>query len=316
MEPIKSSVRLKYTLGGILFGLFFPVFSISLDLISNNLSFSINGITELHARNVIHFVVDTAPIVLGFAGFLLGQSAQRKMDAYDRLRSINQSLDAFTFKITHDLRSPALNIKGLVDMLRSSSSKNEADQKAVLGKMDHSVNKWLETFKDFVELLKKEKAGITVKSHCDLKKTLYEVEKELQLEIEESQTKLRVDFNSCKSVYASSFDLKSMFRNLISNAIKYKHMNRTPEIYIQSIRSQGEAIIMIEDNGRGIDMSKDENKLFQIFERIDESPEIEGTGVGLYIVKSQVEKNGGIIEVASTLGEGTTFTITLPESSN
>lgn len=308
------SVRTSYTIGGVLFGLLFPVFSWFVDAVFHDMPFGIETIRALHRQNFVHYVVDTAPLVLGFAGTLLGGSVQKKLDANKRLLGINKSLDTFTHKITHDLRGPAIRIKGFADILQSRFSGNGHDSSELLHHIKTSTDQWLATFEEFVELLKKEKEGIKIKQQCDLETVLQKVLNDMQSEIKESKARIKHEFTDCRSVYASEYDLYSIFSNLISNSIKYSHPDREPEIYIQSIKSQGMGLIMVQDNGVGINLEKYGDKLFALFERIDNKPGTRGTGVGLYLVRDQVEKNGGIIDVESTEGEGSSFTLTLPTS--
>jgi light-regulated signal transduction histidine kinase (bacteriophytochrome) len=251
--------------------------------------------------------------VLGFAGWLLGASVQKRENANLKLRQINHSLDSLIHKITHDLRSPAAKVKGLVQIIHAKMNAGKDDEiPNLINMIDQSTDKWLETFAEFVDILRKEKEGIREVKQCDLTRIVSEVAKSLQVEVANSNAKIDFDFNACNNAYASPFDLTSIFKNLISNAIKYAHPDRRPEIYIQSIINGQMAMVQIEDNGICIDLDKHGDHLFQLFHRINNNPEIEGTGVGLYLVKDQIEKNGGTIQVESTLGKGTTFTFTLP----
>jgi signal transduction histidine kinase len=102
--------------------------------------------------------------------------------------------------------------------------------------------------------------------------------------------------------------------NLIVNAIKYKHPNRTPEIQISSRAEENCIILEIKDNGQGIDMNKNKDKLFKEFQRIDTQKE--GTGLGLSLVSTIVKSYNAEVKINSKLNEGTTITIwfcNLPE---
>ena len=310
------SVRKKYTLGGIIFGLSFPIFSQIMDCLLNGLPYSIESILIIHQQNVIHYVVDTAPIVLGLAGFLLGKTHQKKNSSNERLAKINESLDTLTYKITHDLRGPALNIKNLTDILvNGKQTLDDQKRDIVTEKIQDSINTWLSTFEDFMSLLKHEKSGELEKKECSLSSTIDHLRLELNNEIEESSARINTDFAQIDKVFGSEDYLRSIFKNLITNAIKYAHNERKPEINISSDIHQNQTRIKFSDNGTGIDMETFGDKIFKLFERIHNKSGVSGSGVGLYLVKEQVEKQNGSIEVESILNEGTIFTIYLPYTS-
>ncbi|UXP34113.1 HAMP domain-containing histidine kinase [Reichenbachiella agarivorans] len=302
---------IKFTLAGVIFGLIFPIFALILDCLLNHIPMNWEGFIYIHHINVIHYVVDTAPLVLGFAGYKLGQSHQKKNNINNHLLKINHSLDNFTYKITHDLKGPATNIKGLIHLLKRDDF-TELEKKDFIERLYQATNSWVETFQDFSELLRQEKSGIREKSNCDLHKTLKGLEEELKIEIEESQTTLSYDFSASRHIYISKYDLDSIFKNLITNAIKYSHKDRTPLINIRSEMVKDNIKIVFIDNGIGINLEVHGEKLFQVFERLHEKESARGSGIGLYLVKSQVEGNGGSIHVDSVPEIGTTFTLTLP----
>ncbi|MEO9805711.1 MAG: HAMP domain-containing sensor histidine kinase [Reichenbachiella sp.] len=316
MEKKAISVRTKYTLGGILFGLSFPIFSQFIDCLLNDLDFNWASIIIIHQRNVIHYVVDTAPIVLGAAGFLLGLTHQKKNDSNRQLRIINKSLDTLTYKITHDLRGPALNIKALTEILSTSNATlSDTKKEELIDKINESVASWLLTFEDFMSLLRHEKSGALEQKKCSLQDTVSDLIQVLDYDIQESGAKIKTDFTKGPFVFVSEIYLNSILKNLITNAIKYRHAEREPEINISSFDDDGMVKIIFSDNGSGIDLDKYGDKLFTLFERFGEKPEIQGSGIGLYLVKDQIEKNNGSIMAQSKPGEGTIFTIHLPITS-
>lgn len=313
MENKAFSVQAKYTISGILFGLSFPVFSQFIDAWLIGLEFSFSNMLVLHQQNVIHYVVDTAPLVLGLAGYLLGASHQKKNNINERLRKINDSLDTLTYKITHDLRGPALNIKNLSEILKSSQNQMPEEKKAeVINRIHGSIDTWLLTFEDFMTLLKHEKSGELERKECRLDDITNNVKQELAHDIDKSKAKIDTSFQQAPSVYVSEAYLNSILKNLLSNAIKYAHANRSPEINITSRKKNNQVQITFEDNGSGIDLDKHGAKLFTLFERFSENSKVPGSGIGLYLVKEQIEKNNGNIEVKSIPDEGTIFTIYLP----
>lgn len=301
----------KYTSIGIIFGLIFPLLSILIDSYFQGYALNLQGIGLIHHNNPIHYIVDTAPLILGIAGFLLGIAHQRKNNINADLMKVNQELDSFTFKITHDLKSPAANIKGLLNLLQSHDNDPNM-QKLILEKLGVTMDNWLVTFNDFIELLKHEKQGVKVKSKIDLNEIIEVSLSSLSLEIEASQAEIKYDFDAGHELVASKEELVSIFNNLLSNAIKYSHPDRNPLISINSHISKQYLTINFRDNGIGINLKEYENRLFKKFERTNEKSNVQGSGIGLYLVKEQVEKNGGKIKVLSTPNKGSEFTIELP----
>ncbi|UOQ78246.1 ATP-binding protein [Hymenobacter sp. 5516J-16] len=105
--------------------------------------------------------------------------------------------------------------------------------------------------------------------------------------------------------------LRTILLNLLSNALRYRHPDRPPRVRVRGWRGPtGQAMLSVADNGLGIDLSRHGADLFQLFRRFH--PEAaEGTGVGLFLVNRIVESNGGELQVESTVGEGSTFRVTL-----
>jgi signal transduction histidine kinase len=98
--------------------------------------------------------------------------------------------------------------------------------------------------------------------------------------------------------------------NLLSNALKYRHPDRAPDVQLTYLRHDQHPLLRVQDNGLGLDLTQGTDKLFGMFQRLH--THVEGSGIGLYMVKKVVDNSGGRIEVASQLGEGTTFTVFFP----
>src|SRR5262249_42295899 len=106
--------------------------------------------------------------------------------------------------------------------------------------------------------------------------------------------------------------LEQIFGNLLTNAVKFKRTGVPAEIVVRWVEREKEWQFSVQDNGIGID-SKHFEKIFGIFERLHTQDEFEGTGIGLAIVEKAVKEHGGCIWVTSRLGEGSTFTFTIPK---
>jgi signal transduction histidine kinase len=122
--------------------------------------------------------------------------------------------------------------------------------------------------------------------------------------------KFNCSFDNADSIFAIRSYLYSIFYNLISNSIKYRQTAVSPIISIQSRKLEDKIELRFKDNGKGIDLEKNSGQLFGLYKRFDTT--MEGKGMGLFMVKTQVEALSGTIKIKSKLGEGTEFVIQLP----
>ncbi|MEO0777338.1 MAG: HAMP domain-containing sensor histidine kinase, partial [Bacteroidota bacterium] len=175
--------------------------------------------------------------------------------------------------------------------------------------MDQSAEKLQRTIRDLLEVSRIERSLPVEKRWVSLS----EVVEELRLEhlgwMEESRAQILTDFEVAE-VYFSPPNLKSILANLLTNSIKYRSPERDPIISVSSHLREQWLCLSISDNGMGIDLERYGAKLFGMFNRFHNH--VEGSGVGLYIVKKLVEECGGRLEVDSEEGRGTTFRIYLP----
>lgn len=311
MIGFKLSITTKFTIGGILFGLLFPIGAVIADCLVQQQDISWSGAYYVHQHNVIHYIVDTAPFVLGLFGYLLGRMTEKMHFSNKKLSETNKALDLYTYKITHDLRGPALNIRSLIDILSATDSPDTL-QTSVMEQMRMASDKWLKTFQDFIDLLKEKNAGEKLKMNCDIKSVITQLMEENHDLITKHKVNVIVQLEDAPLVVAAHDDLISIFRNLVTNAIKYAHPDRVLELDISYISYFDSIAILIADNGIGIDLAIYGDKLFSLFERGEQTAGVFGSGIGLYLVQEQVKRNSGKITVQSTLGEGTVFQVSFP----
>lgn len=133
----------------------------------------------------------------------------------------------------------------------------------------------------------------------------------IEKQIKESGTIIKINIaDEATELFIIKSFLQSILYNLISNAIKYKSLQRRPECVITLTKVDNNIIIVVADNGIGIDLIKNGAYIFGLYKRFH--LEVEGKGLGLNMTKTQVEALGGSISVQSQLDKGTTFTITIP----
>ncbi len=242
------------------------------------------------------------------------QIADNLQKSNDRLQEINESLDGFIYKLTHDLRDPALNIAAMLKLLHKSAKVSEENNETgdkMYGHLLTASSNLIKTIDEFIELSKAEKAGERKPELCNINECLEEIEHKLNHIILEKKVRIQKEIEH-ETVFFTPDDLKSVLQNLVTNAIKYQPEGNLPIIKIHARKEENILRIDVKDNGLGIDLESNEHKIFQIFSRLDANSQVNGTGIGLYLVKKLIAKHNGTITVESALGKGTTFTLYLP----
>jgi PAS domain S-box-containing protein len=225
------------------------------------------------------------------------------------LVKINNDLDNFIYTASHDLKAPISNIEGLMKVLVKNLPQEIRDAetiKKVTSMIEVSINRFKNTILDLTEISKVQKQYGENTAIIDLETLIEEVKLDLETEIVKVGAEIHTDLDDCKEVNFSEKNLRSIIYNLISNAIKYHSSERTPRIDISCKKLNEYYLIEVKDNGLGIDPAQHE-KIFSMFKRIHNH--VEGSGIGLYIVKKIIENSGGKIEVKSEVGKGATFKV-------
>lgn len=221
----------------------------------------------------------------------------------EELSRVNRELDNFVYSASHDLKAPLNNIEGLVALLEPSA---ETDQDELLKMIDKSVARFKEVLNDmtFMAQTAKYKAGM---HEVDFPVLLKDITSDLRDLINSTGSILHHDLGVTNIQYPRK-EIRSILFNLISNGIKYRDRSRTPQITVRSKATSEGILLEVEDNGRGIEQ-KNIPKLFDKYFRIN--PTIEGSGLGLFIVRQMLENRGGSIEVSSEVGKGSLFSVFL-----
>lgn len=228
------------------------------------------------------------------------------------LQRINESLDNLIYKLTHDLRAPAVNIQGMLNMLGSVLDvKNDEGRTALIyNNSMHSTKKLIQTIDDFLQLSRLERVKPRDPENCDLDNILAGIEEANQYEFKKRKVVLTKELGLCNEIYGIPEDVKSIFQNLIINSVKYCSKEKSPKITIKGHLEGKYKVLSITDNGIGIDLKNQKNKMFKMFSRLHFIPSIPGTGIGLYMVKKLITRNKGFVAVTSSVvDEGTTFTL-------
>ncbi|MHA6247115.1 chemotaxis protein CheB [Pontibacter sp. CAU 1760] len=223
-----------------------------------------------------------------------------------KLSRINVDLDNLVYIASHDLRSPVI---ALQELLKIATPKLEGllegEDAELVGMMQTSVAKLQQVINDLTRITQVQKETDLEKEAISFQEMLQDVLTDLEKPILESGALIHQDLLLDELVYARK-NLRSILYNLLSNAIKYRSEERTLQVHLTFKMDPEGPLLQVVDNGLGISPTQ-LPKLFTAFKRFHSH--VEGTGVGLYIIKRMVENNGGWIEVDSQEEVGTTFKV-------
>ncbi|MGV8092735.1 MAG: ATP-binding protein [Mangrovibacterium sp.] len=225
----------------------------------------------------------------------------------DQLRKQTTQLEEFTHIIAHNMRAPLSNLLLLTDMIKES---NSIDEKLMyIDKQQPIIDYIHETFEELVEAIYVKTDFSVTRDHIELEKSIHKALNLLQGEIAESKAVVTYDLSEANTAYFPRKYLDSILFNLLSNSIKYRSPDRIPQIHIKSYKKDGWTYFEIRDNGLGIDLDKNKDKIFTLRKTFHQHPKAKG--FGLFITRTQIEAMGGSISVASKPDMGSTFTVKL-----
>lgn len=219
----------------------------------------------------------------------------------------NKRLKHFTYIVSHNIRSHAANIFSLANIVCDSSTE-ELEYHSML---KQSCGYLLETLDNLNEVLAIQENTSIEKKDINLYSIANKVIELLHTEIEESNTLIQINIAHNVSVHYNLAYLESVLLNLITNAIKYRNNAIKNKVKVSFEDRQNEGVLTVSDNGLGIDLNRHGERLFGMYQTFHKHPKAKG--IGLYLIKNQVESMGGHIHVDSEVMEGTTFTVTFPK---
>jgi two-component system sensor histidine kinase/response regulator len=228
----------------------------------------------------------------------LNENLQRRLEQVE-------SLDAFNASVSHDLVGPLNSIIALTSLLKDMPINGEALDLVRL--IMTSSDRMAKLIRDLLQFSRQAREEIS-RTEFNMKDLVDEVVHDIALRMPLDKTELII--HDMPTVQGDNTMLRQVWVNLISNAVKYSQKKERPRVEIGSREEQGKFVYFIKDNGAGFDM-KNYNKLFEVFQRLHNEKEFNGTGVGLAIVKRIVDKHNGKIWAESTPGTGSSFYFTL-----
>lgn len=227
----------------------------------------------------------------------------------DLLKAAYDELDTFSFTISHDLRSPLSAIRNYSEIIiEDYGHEFSGEAKDLFHRVIRGTDKMAELIKNVLQYSRVGRAGMEL-TEVNMQKMLTEIREELMGPVQGRN--VRFEIKRTPPVMGDKTMLMQLFTNLAGNAVKYSTGSDPALIQVDGEVKDDFVVYTIADNGIGIDM-KYGNRIFELFRRLDNVKNIEGTGVGLAIAKRIVEKHSGKIWLESRLGHGTKFYIALP----
>ncbi|MFC6996764.1 PAS domain-containing sensor histidine kinase [Rufibacter roseus] len=272
--------------------------------------------TAFWANVVLTPVYNSENRLLGFAKITRDLTERRRNEELTQknqeLVRINNDLDTFVYTASHDLKLPIVNLEGLLSALKEDLGEEAVKHQEILSMMEGSASNLKRVITDLADITKlkqdRERAEVV-----DLPEMVEEVKSSLRELIYLSNAKVEMgDFSFDKMKYSRK-NLRSILYNLISNAIKYAHPERAPQVQISTYKTKlEECVLSVADNGLGIPDNQ-RHKIFGMYKRAHNH--VEGSGIGLYLVKRILENSGDRISVESELGRGSVFNVYFTQDS-
>jgi PAS domain S-box-containing protein len=214
----------------------------------------------------------------------------------------NNRLLNFTYIISHNIRSHVSNIIGIVNINETDSPE---DRETTWNLIKQSANSLDETIHNLSEIISIQSSTNLPVTHVRVKTEMEKIIDHIQIMVNEVDTKINFIMDEEFSLHTNPAYFESIILNLFTNAIKYKSPDRNLEINITAGEDGKYKILSFNDNGLGIDLSKYEKHLFGMYKTFHGNKDAKG--LGLFIVKTQIEAMKGKIEVESEVNKGTTF---------
>jgi PAS domain S-box-containing protein len=214
----------------------------------------------------------------------------------------NKDLEQFTYIISHNLRAPVANILGLSVLIRNPNTNRKVKGECLKG-LETSVKRLDGVVSDLNQIIQVRRGIAEKKEKAKFSSMVYNITDSIKYLVEKENVKINTNFSLVDEIFTVKSYMYSIFYNLISNSIKYRKAEVAPVIEISSKQADKKTILSFRDNCLGIDMDLHKDKVFGLYKRFH--MHVEGKGMGLYMVKTQVESLGGRIDIRSEVNKGT-----------
>jgi|GEM_PF-742556 len=239
--------------------------------------------------------------------------AQQRLEEQNAaLMRTNQDLDNFVYTASHDLKQPINNMAGIFEELTRTAYFRDPDAIKLIVYFERALKQIYDTIEDLSAIVQVQRQqGEVAATDVPLAPLTTEIINSVHDQVTQLNATFELDFDTFPTLHFVRPNLQSVLYNLISNSLKYAAPDRPPHIRVacRPDAVTGRPVLMVQDNGLGIDMVRYGPQLFQLFRRFH--THVEGSGMGLYLVNRIVQNHGGRLEVDSTVGQGTTFRLFL-----
>ncbi|POY40858.1 hypothetical protein C3L50_05015 [Flavobacterium alvei] len=260
-------------------------------------------------RDIVNFVYENGKAVMS-RGIMIDITVMKEAEkdlsnSFHLVSEQNKRLLNFSYIISHNLRSHTSNIESIISLIDNTDSEEERNEMMKLLKsVSNSLNETMNHLNEVVNI----NTNISlVIEPLNLSQYINKVKEVLSEQIKLSEATFIIEVGETNLVNYNSAYLESILYNLISNAIRYKHPKRKPIITIKLYKKRNKDVIEISDNGIGIDLEKNSDKIFGMYKTFNNN--VDARGIGLFITKNQIDSMGGTIIVESKPNIGTTFKI-------
>lgn len=217
----------------------------------------------------------------------------------------NSELERFAYSASHDMRAPGVNLLALLQLYDETEDASEKEY--LISTIKEVADNLMVKLDDMIDLLRNKHESSTIIEKLSFMQIYSTVEKNLTADIKRTNAKLNFDFSEVPYITYPRVFLESIIQNLLSNALKYRHPDRTPQIAIKTYLLEEKTFLEVTDNGLGIDLKQHGSSVFGIYKTFHNLKD--SKGVGLYITKAQIIAMGGSIEVISKPDVGSTFKV-------
>jgi signal transduction histidine kinase len=246
---------------------------------------------------------------VGYDVTLLVDNLERSKRLLALTNQQNARLQNFAYIISHNIRSHSANLTALVDLLQTATEETQATM--FLQMLKTSTDKLADTIVNLNEIVTATSVGPQVKEPRSLYQEVSRTLEALNVLLHQTQVTVSIAIPAEIYVHVVPAYLDSILLNLFSNAIKYRSRSAAPRLDLGCYREEDYVVLTIADNGQGIDLMRNKNKVFGMYKTFHNNED--ARGLGLFITKNQVEAMNGKIEVESAVGVGTTFKVYFSE---
>ncbi len=233
------------------------------------------------------------------------ESDKEKNKLYEITEKQNEKLINFTHIVSHDIRSHTSNLSMILDLFEETN--DPVEQSEYFDMLKQSTNKLSDTIFYLNETVAIQSGTKMQKINLNLKSEIEKIIVGINAIIKTNEALIKIDIDESLELKVTQSYFESIIFNLLTNAIKYKSPVRKPIIDISAVKNEDVIQLSIQDNGLGIDLLKNKDKIFGMYKTFHGNPD--AVGLGLFMVKNHIESMGGSIDVESEIEKGTTFNL-------